>query len=83
LFNSFCTKASGHYVIKSDDDICKLIDENGKTLDFHLSHRRNTKAAKLKRLINPMRGFQPMKTAYATIKGFEVMRMFKKGQFNI
>jgi transposase, IS6 family len=22
-----------------------------------------------------------MKTAYATIKGFEVMRMFKKGQF--
>jgi hypothetical protein len=26
-------------------------------------------------------GFQSMKTAYATIKGFEVMRMFKKGQF--
>jgi transposase, IS6 family len=24
---------------------------------------------------------QSMKTAYATIKGFEVMRMFKKGQF--
>ena len=24
-----------------------------------------------------------MKTAYATIKGFEVMRMFKKGQFKI
>jgi hypothetical protein len=24
-----------------------------------------------------------MKTAYATIQGFEVMRMFKKGQFNI
>ena len=24
-----------------------------------------------------------MKTAYATIKGFEVMHMFKKGQFNI
>lgn len=23
-----------------------------------------------------------MKTAYATIKGFEIMRMFKKGQFN-
>ena len=22
-----------------------------------------------------------MKTAYATIKGFEVMRMFRKGQF--
>jgi len=24
-----------------------------------------------------------MKTAYATIKGFEVMRMFRKGQFNM
>jgi len=24
-----------------------------------------------------------MKTAYATIKGFEVMRMFKKGQFGL
>ena len=24
-----------------------------------------------------------MKTAYATIKGFEIMRMLKKGQFNI
>ncbi|OJW12318.1 MAG: IS6 family transposase [Legionella sp. 39-23] len=24
-----------------------------------------------------------MKTAYATIKGFEIMRMFKKGQFSI
>lgn len=24
-----------------------------------------------------------MKTAYATIKGFEIMRMFKKGQLDI
>jgi transposase-like protein len=43
---------------------------------------------KLKRLIKPMLGFQSMcakrgvpKTAYATIKGLEVMRMFRKGQF--
>jgi transposase-like protein len=36
---------------------------------------------KLKRLIKPTLGFKSMKTAYATIKGFEVMRMFKKGQF--
>jgi len=35
---------------------------------------------KLKRLIKPTLGFKSMKTAYATIKGFEVMRMFKKGQ---
>ena len=38
---------------------------------------------KLKRLINPVRGFKSMKTAYATIKGFEFMRMFKKGQLDI
>jgi len=38
---------------------------------------------KLKRLINPVRGFQSMKTAYASIKGFEVMHMFKKGQLNL
>jgi IS6 family transposase len=24
-----------------------------------------------------------MKTAYATIKGFEIMRMFKKGKFEL
>lgn len=35
---------------------------------------------KLKRLIRPTLGFQSMKTAYATIKGFEVMRALKKGQ---
>jgi transposase-like protein len=35
---------------------------------------------KLKRLIKPILGFKNMKSAYATIKGFEVMRMFKKGQ---
>jgi transposase-like protein len=35
---------------------------------------------KLKRLIKPTLGFKSMKTAYATLKGFEVMRMFKKHQ---
>ncbi len=38
---------------------------------------------KLKRLIRPTLGFKSMKTAYATIKGFEVMRMFKKGRFDL
>ena len=37
---------------------------------------------KLKRLINQVPGFKSMKTAYATIKGFEVMRLFRKGQMN-
>jgi transposase, IS6 family len=41
---------------------------------------------KLKLLIRPVRGFKTLKTAYATIKGFEVMRALRKGQagaFNI
>ena len=41
---------------------------------------------KLKQLIRPVRGFKSLKTAYATIKGFEVMRALRKGQaaaFNI
>jgi hypothetical protein len=33
--------------------------------------------ARLKRL-RPTRGFQSMKTAYATIKGFEIMRMIRR-----
>jgi transposase-like protein len=33
----------------------------------------------LKRVIRPTRGFQRMKTAYATIKGFEIMRMIRRG----
>jgi len=32
----------------------------------------------LKQLIRPVRGFQTMKTAYATIKGFEIMRMIRR-----
>jgi len=35
---------------------------------------------KLKRVIRPTLGFETMKSAYATIKGFEVMRALKKGQ---
>lgn len=35
---------------------------------------------KLKRLIKPTLGFKSMKTAYATIKGFEVMLALKKQQ---
>jgi IS6 family transposase len=33
----------------------------------------------LKRVIRPTKGFQTMKTASATIKGFEVMRMIRRG----
>jgi IS6 family transposase len=68
----------------------KELKQEGK-LDRNIEHLRikyrNNKLeadhGKLKQLINPVRGFQSMKTAYAAIQGFEVMRMFKKGQFNI
>ena len=33
----------------------------------------------LNQLIRPARGFQTMKTAYATIKGFETMRVIRRG----
>lgn len=46
----------------------------------YLNNRLESDHGKLKRLIKPVRGFKSMKTAYATIKGFEVMRMFRKGQ---
>ena len=38
---------------------------------------------KLKLLIRPVRGFKTLKTACATIKGFEVMRTLRKGQAGI
>lgn len=61
---------------KLDDDICH-------TQVKYLNNRLESDHGKLKRLIHPTRGFQSMRTARATIKGFEVMRMFKKGQFKI
>jgi transposase-like protein len=47
----------------------------------YLKNRIEADHDALKRLIRPTRGFESMKTAYATIKGFEVMWIFKKGQF--
>ena len=61
----------------------KLDDASCHKQVKYFNNRLESDHGKLKRLIHPARGFQSMKTAYATIKGFEVMRMFKKGQFNI
>ena len=54
----------------------------------HLVHRQakylnnviEADHGKLKQLIKPVRGFKTLTTAYATIKGFEVMRALRKGQ---
>ena len=42
--------------------------------DYRIDH------GKLKRIIGATLGFKSMKTAYATIKGIEVMRALRKGQ---
>jgi len=52
----------------------------------YLNNVIDTDHGKLKQLIRPVRGFKTLKTAYATIKGFEVMRALRKGQasaFNV
>jgi IS6 family transposase len=46
----------------------------------YLNNRLEADHGGLKRLIKPTRGFQSMKTAYVTIKGFEVLRMLRKRQ---
>ena len=38
---------------------------------------------KLKRLIRPTLGFQALRTACAALKGFEIMRLFGKGQLDV
>ncbi|WP_208976515.1 DDE-type integrase/transposase/recombinase [Pseudovibrio hongkongensis] len=48
----------------------------------HLNNRLESDHGKLKRLIRPTLGFKSMRTAASTLKGFEIMRMFKKGQFD-
>ncbi|WP_419420449.1 IS6 family transposase [Legionella sp. D16C41] len=64
----------------------KQVGNLSKRVEHHqikyLNNRLESDHGKLKRLIKPTLGFQSMKTAYATIKGFEMMLMFKKGQFN-
>jgi transposase-like protein len=49
----------------------------------YLNNIIESEHGKLKRLIKPTLGYKSMKTAYATIKGFEIMRMFKKGRFEL
>jgi len=53
------------------------------TVPTYLNNLIEADHGKLKRLIKPTLGFKSLKTAYATIKGFEVMRMFKKGQMDL
>ena len=47
----------------------------------YLNNRIESDHGKLKRLIKPTLGFKALHSARATIAGFELMRMLKKGQF--
>jgi len=54
-----------------------------KTVHRQVKYLNNVVEAdhgKLKQWIRPVRGFKTLKTAYATIMGFEVMRALRKGQ---
>lgn len=46
----------------------------------HLDDRIEADHGRLKRLVRPTLGFESMETAYATTKGFEVMRALEKGR---
>nr|WP_054575783.1 IS6 family transposase [Escherichia coli] len=58
----------------------RAVDKRGDTIDFYLSPTRSAKAAKrfLGKALRGLKHWVP--TAYATIKGFEVMRALRKGQ---
>ena len=47
----------------------------------YLNNYLESDHGKIKRLIKPGLGFQSLRTAYATLKGIEIMRMCRKGQF--
>jgi transposase-like protein len=61
--------------------------QNEGHLAHHVKHRTSkylnnileTDHVALKRVIRPTRGFQTMKTASATLTGFEIMRMIRRG----
>jgi transposase-like protein len=61
-------------------DESKLPPETEHRQAKYLNNVIEADHGKLKQLIRPVRGFKTLKTAYATIKGFEVMRALKKGQ---
>src|SRR5260370_39068854 len=57
-----------------------MVEETGDREIMYLKHVVEDDHFKLKQLIRPVRGFKTLKTAYATIMGFEVMRALRKGQ---
>ena len=63
--------------LKRDDPDTEIIEHRQAK---YLNNRIEADHGPIKRLCRATLGFQSMKTAYATIKGFEVMRMIRKRQ---
>src|SRR3546814_5773324 len=62
-------------------DVCSSdLRETAHRQVKHLNNVIEADHGKLKILIKPVRGFKSIPTAYATIRGFEVMRALRKGQ---
>lgn len=57
----------------------KLTPDTKRRTSDYLSNIIEADHGALKRIIRPTPGFQTMKTAAITIKGFEVMRMIRRG----
>ena len=57
----------------------RLSDEVMHRTSKYLNNIIEADHGALKQVIRPTRGFKTMKTAYATIKGFEIMRMIRRG----
>ena len=56
----------------------KLLDSTKPRTNKYLNNIIEAHHGALKQVIRPTRGFQTMKTASATIKGFEVMQMIRR-----
>ncbi len=54
--------------------------EHGAPAGKYLNNVVGADHGKLKQPIRPVRGFKALRTAFATIRGFEVMRALRKGQ---
>jgi transposase, IS6 family len=63
--------------LKRDDPDAESIEHRQAK---YLNNRIEADHGPIKRLCRATLGFKSMKTAYATIKGFEVMRMIRKRQ---
>lgn len=77
--NSFIAPSYG-IAIKELKNEGKCSQKVGHRQMKYLNNIVEANHGKLKRLMKPTLRFKSIKTAYATLKGFELMCMFKKGQ---